>query len=99
MSIALVNQLHAVLRDLVPGGADTDLTAASMTSFLRRPPRESSRTRAVAVAARHRSARCGEATPSSAAKASQQIDSMICPLPMGAGAPHARVSVHGQLKQ
>jgi hypothetical protein len=30
----LVNQLHALLRDLIPGGADTDLTAAGATQAL-----------------------------------------------------------------
>jgi transposase len=30
----LVNQLHALLRDLLPGGADTDLTAAAASAVL-----------------------------------------------------------------
>ena len=30
----LVNQLHALLRDLIPGGADTDLTATAATRLL-----------------------------------------------------------------
>ena len=34
----LVNQLHALLRDLVPGGADTDLTAARAAQALTDAP-------------------------------------------------------------
>lgn len=30
----LVNQLHALLRDLLPGGAETDLTAVAASSVL-----------------------------------------------------------------
>ena len=30
----LVNQLHALLRDLLPGGAETDLTAAAAARVL-----------------------------------------------------------------
>ena len=40
----LVNQLHALLRDLLPGGADTDLTATAAARLLtvgRRPARSS----------------------------------------------------------
>lgn len=45
--VRVVNQLHALLRDLVPGGARTDLTAAEAARVLRtvRPVSVSERTR------------------------------------------------------
>lgn len=45
--VRAVNQLHALLRDLVPGGARTDLTAAKAAEVLRkvRPVSPSERTR------------------------------------------------------
>ena len=45
--VRVVNELHALLRDLAPGGARTDLTAASAADLLRtiRPASASERTR------------------------------------------------------
>jgi len=45
--VRAVNQLHALLRDLIPGGAETNLTAAEATGLLRsvRPATTVERTR------------------------------------------------------